>query len=164
MRFSSPIVWIVGVVFFVLLMVVIGVVRAVGAAKQAVRARGWSDEKKERERWTKLDARVVSARRVTDGGVFILVIELPEGAHASNPYAAPTPRVLKRTDHVGEKVGELVESAASLPVLLDPASGAVVLDIPTLVARAGASLDADALAAEDYAQRGRWKWQPAPAA
>lgn len=162
MRLSSPIVWIVCVVIGGLFFVVLGVARVVDAMLKAIRARGWETERRARATWQALDARVVSARRITDDGLFILVIELPEGKRSTNPYATPSPRSWKRVGHVGEKLADLVEHTETLPVVVGPSGAVVVIDIPTLVARSGvASLNAEALAAEDFTQRGRWKWRPA---
>jgi hypothetical protein len=150
MRFSHPMVWIVGMLAIVAFFVLV-------ALQKAWRAASWPRERRRRERWSKAVARVESWTQITERGDYRLVLEVAP-VDAPPTYRSTPERVkLRGIARLPREAVEWMEKANELPVRVGRASELVV-DLGEIVAE-----DAEAIARTAYAETGTPAWTTVPA-
>ena len=79
-------------------------------------------------------ARLVSARRITEAGDFIVILDVPPAPRAHGYREPRTPQRLRRIVRLDARVAASVEDAQDIPVLIKPESRTIVaLDFDALL-------------------------------
>jgi hypothetical protein len=158
MRLWHPYAYFALVALSILLGLFFAALHVITAVRTALRKRRWPAERKVRESWERVLARLVSATRVTEAGHFLVTIEVPPTGGAS--YRSPlAPLRLRGVARFDPRASARFENADSLPVLIEPQSREwVVVDFRALLEEDPDGLAAT-LARDDYVRHGRLRWR-----